>query len=187
MLKQFDLSRTAVLEPWHLELPPASVTVCHVKTGKQLQEPSWAAVRLKTVKRTERSPRTGELSPVERPAADLLLAAGRAALEYRNAPGTAVFSPFRRGQIVQFPAAALLIKSLLGRIGPKLLIPKPVICVRIQEHTTQVEEQALAEAAIQCGARKVFLYTDSLPATLECARGRRDLQNAVLIHIEPQE
>ena len=168
MLKQFVLSPNRLLpDGWHLEYPPAQLTVHNVKTGRQAQDLSLIAVN--------------------RAQPDRPVAVGRDALQYQDSPDFAVFSPFRQGQIAHFPAAALLIKSLLGRIGPKLLIPKPVMCVRIQEHTTQVEEQALAEAAIQCGARKVFLYTDSLHATLECARGRRDLQNAVLIHIEPQE
>ena len=182
MLKQFDLSRTAVLEPWHLELPPASVTVCHVKTGKQLQEPSWAAVRLKTVKRPERSPRTGELSPVERPAADLLLAAGRAALEYRNAPGTAVFSPFRRGLIAHYPAAELLIRAFLRRVC--LPLPKPAVCIHIREEASQVDEQALSEAAVQAGAGRVFLYSEPFPALLAFARSSKELQSAVILHID---
>ena len=168
MLRQFDeYSRQISLEDWYLEFPPAQITIHSLKTGRQAQDLSLIAVA--------------------RSQTDKLAAMGREALQYQDNPDFAVFSPFRRGQIVQFPAAALLIKSLLGRIGPKLLIPKPVMCVRIQEHTTQVEEQALAEAAIQCGARKVFLYTDSLPAMLDLARSRSDLQSAVLIHIESQD
>ena len=168
MLRQFDeYSRQISLEDWYLEFSPAQITIHSLKTGRQAQDLSLIAVA--------------------RSQTDKLAAMGREALQYQDNPDFVVFSPFRRGQIVQFPAAALLIKSLLGRIGPKLLIPKPVMCVRIQEHTTQVEEQALAEAAIQCGARKVFLYTDSLPAMLDLARSRSDLQSAVLIHIESQD
>ena len=60
------------------------------------------------------------------------------------------------------------------------------MCIHTQKHTSQVEEVALAEAAIQCGARKVFLYTESLPAMLDLTRSRRELQSAIVIHIEPR-
>ena len=117
---------------------------------------------------------------------DKLAAAGGQALSYQNDPDMVVFSPFRQGQIAHYPAAQALIKALLKQAGHGAVsIPKPVMCVHIQEHTTQVEEQALAEAAIQCGARKVFFYTDSLPVMIDCAQNRPDLRHGVLIHIEP--
>ena len=166
MLRQFDeYSRQISLEDWYLEFSPAQITIHSLKTGRQAQDLSLIAVA--------------------RSQTDKLAAMGREALQYQDNPDFAVFSPFRRGQIVQFPAAALLIKSLLGRIGPKLLIPKPVMCVRIQEHTTQVEEQALAEAAIQCGARKVFFYSGTLSQMVQAAESRRELRHAILLHIDP--
>ena len=166
MLKQFDeYSRQIAPEDWYLEFPPAQITIYSLKTGRQAQDLSLIAVA--------------------RSQTDKLAAMGREALQYQDNPDFVVFSPFRRGQIVQFPAAALLIKSLLGRIGPKLLIPKPVMCVRIQKHTTQVEEQALAEAAIQCGAGKVFFYSGTLSQMVQAAESRRELRHAILLHIDP--
>ena len=166
MLRQFDeYSRQISLEDWYLEFSPAQITIHSLKTGRQAQDLSLIAVA--------------------RSQTDKLAAMGREALQYQDNPDFAVFSPFRRGQIVQFPAAVLLIKSLLGRIGPKLLIPKPVMCVRIQEHTTQVEEQALAEAAIQCGAGKVFFYSGTLSQMVQAAESRRELRHAILLHIDP--
>lgn len=169
MLKQFTQDdRQLVPEPWYLDLKPAEITVFHLKTARQIQDLTLVAVRASQPNQ--------------------LLAVGKDALQYQNNPEAVVFSPFRLGQVAHYSAAQQLLKALLKRAGcGAVLIPKPVMCIHTQEHTSQVEEVALAEAAIQCGARKVFLYTDSLPATLECARGRRDLQNAVLIHIEPQE
>ena len=52
---------------------------------------------------------------------------------------------------------------------------------------SDIQQAIVDEAAIQCGARKVFLYTESLSAMLDLARSRRDLQSAVLIHIESQD
>lgn len=168
MLKQFEIGLNTCFEDWYLDFPPSNITIHNLKAGKQVQELSLVAVT--------------------RTAPEKLTATGRAALAHQNDPNAIVFSPFRRGQVAHYLAAQQLIKALLKQVGcGAVLLPKPVMCVHIQAHTTQVEEQALAEAAIQCGARKVFLYTDSLPAMLECARSRGELQNAILIHIEPQD
>ena len=158
MLKQFAQdARQLVPEPWYLDFKPAAITVFHLKTERQIQDLTLVAVRASQPNQ--------------------LLAVGKDALQYQNSPEAVVFSPFRLGQV------ALLRRAGCGAV----LIPKPVMCIHTQEHTSQVEEVALAEAAIQCGARKVFLYTESLPAMLDLARSRSDLQSAVLIHIESQD
>ena len=169
MLRQFDpYSKQLLPENWYLEFTPAQITIHSLKTGRQVREPSLVAV--------------GASQPNQ------LFAVGKDALQYQNNPETVVFSPFRQGKIAQYPAAQQLLKALLKRAGcGAVLIPKPVMCIHTQEHTSQVEEVALAEAAIQCGARKVFLYTESLPAMLDLARSRSDLQSAVLVHIESQD
>ncbi|MCI9311299.1 MAG: hypothetical protein HFF51_09360 [Lawsonibacter sp.] len=169
MLTQFDpCSKQLLPENWYLEFTPAQITIHSLKTGRQVREPSLVAV--------------GASQPNQ------LLAVGKDALQYQNNPEAVVFSPFRQGKIAQYPAAQALLKALLKQAGcGAVLIPKPVMCIHTQEHTSKVEEVALAEAAIQCGARKVFLYTESLPAMLDLARSRRDLQSAVLIHIESQD
>ena len=168
MLKQFELSSNQVVpEDWYLELPPDEITIHNLKTGRQVHDLTLIAV---------------SRSKSE------LLAVGREALRYQNDPETAVFSPLHRGLIAHFPAAQALVKALMKQIGlDPVLIPKPVMCVHMQEHSTQVEQQALGELAIISGARKVFFYTDSLPVMLDCARERRDLNHAILIHIDPQE
>ena len=169
MLKQFAQdSRQLVPEPWYLDLKPAEITVFHLKTERQIHDLTLVAVS------------------VSRP--NQLLAVGKDALQYQNNPEAVVFSPFRLGQVVHYSVAQQLMKALLKQVGcGAVLIPKPVMCIHMQEHTSQVEEVALAEAAIQCGARKVFFYSDSLASMLDLARNRGDLQNAILIHIEPQD
>ena len=137
MLKPFPPDpHSLVPEPWYLDLPPAEITVCHLKTERQVQDLTLLAAGV---------------SPPHP-----LLAVGRQALSYQNDPGAVVFSPFRRGQIAHYEAARQLIKALLKQTGcGAVLLPKPVMCLHVQEDTSQVEEVALAEAAIQCGARKV--------------------------------
>ena len=168
MLTQFDpCSKQLLPENWYLEFTPAQITIHSLKTGRQVREPSLVAV--------------GASQPNQ------LLAVGKDALQYQNNPEAVVFSPFRLGQVAHYSAAQQLLKALLKRAGcGAVLIPKPVMCIHTQEHTSQVEEVALAEAAIQCGARKVFLYTESLPAMLDLTRSRRELQSAIVIHIEPR-
>ena len=160
MLKQFAQdARQLVPEPWYLDFKPAAITVFHLKTERQIQDLTLVAVRASQPNQ--------------------LLAVGKDALQYQNSPEAVVFSPFRLGQVAHYSAAQQLLKALLRRAGcGAVLIPKPVMCIHTQEHTSQVEEVALAEAAIQCGARKVFL---------DLARSRSDLQSAVLIHIESQD
>lgn len=169
MLKRFELSSNQIVpEDWYLDLSPDEITIFDLKMERQVRDLTLVAA--------SRS-RSGQL-----------LAVGREALRYQNDPDAAVFSPFRRGQVAHFPAAEALIKALLKQIGlGPVLIPKPVMCVHIQEHTTQVEQQALGEAAIISGARKVFFYTDSLSDMLDHVRDHKELNRAILIHIDPQE
>ena len=167
MLRQFVLNPNQLLpEDWYPELAPAQITIHSLKTGRQIQEPSLIAAA--------------------RSQPDKLAAAGGQALSYQNDPDMVVFSPFRQGQIAHYPAAQALIKALLKQAGQGAVsIPKPVMCVHIQERTTQVEEQALAEAAIQCGAGKVFFYSGTLSQRVQAAESRRELRHAILLHIDP--
>lgn len=110
------------------------------------------------------------------------LAAGEAARAYENIPGMAVFSPLREGQVACYDGTLFLFRTLLRRMGP--LLPKPVVCVRVQEQTTQVGEIAFTDALIQAGARKVLLYRGFLFGALEGAAEQKELRHAVVVHIE---
>ena len=186
MLKRFDLVRDETLEDWYLSLPPAQITIHNLKTGQQIQESSLAAVSCRQEKIPERDLETGETRALQTIVPDRLIAVGRAALEYKAAPDTVVFSPFRGGQIAHYQIAQQLVRALLKQAGLKLTIPKPVMCIHIQAQTTQVEKQALSEAAIQAGAQKVFLYDDPLSVMLDRAAQIKALRGAVIVHIDPQ-
>lgn len=187
MLRRSGLSQIHVLEDWYLGYPPADISIYNLKTGKQIREPSLLAVTCKQAQLSERDLYTGEMRTVACTVLDRAIAVGRAALDYKNAPDTVVFSPFRHGQIGHYHAAQLLIRSLLKQTGLKRSILKPVMCIHIQEHTTQVEEQALTEAALQAGAREVFLYPEPLSVMLDAARRSKELGHAIIIHIDPQD
>lgn len=151
---------------WYQTFAPSTVTFHRVQNGEQVQEPSYVAVELGSAR---------------------CLAVGGAALAYQNISGTAVYSPLRHGQIADYTAAQLLFRALFRRVGAKNPLFKPVLYVHEQEHTTEVEERALMDGAIQMGAGRVLLYQDSLSTMLDRARADAKLRNAVILHIEPQE
>ncbi len=186
-LFEFPFDSILGLDDRYQEFPPADLTIHNLKTGAQIREPSLVAMICKKVEHSGQDLYTGKKRTVIRSVPDRVAAVGRAALDCKNAPDTVVFSPFRHGQVAYFYAAQLLIRSLLKQICPGLLLLKPVICVHIQEHTTQVEGQALFEAAIQAGARRVLLYSEPLSAILDAAPSRKELRHAIIIHIEPWE
>ncbi len=166
--EEFFEGGKGTLEMWTLDLAPALITVHSLRTGERFQEPSLVAAQV------ERA--------ASRLAVGKYLAAGEAARADENTPGAAVFSPLREGQVACYDGAVFLFKTLLRRVGP--FLPKPVICARVQERTTQVEETALTDALIQAGARKVLLYRGSLSGALEAAAGQKELRYAVVVHIE---
>lgn len=168
-MSEFYEGGKPVLRSWSEE--PAVITMHSLRTGVRLREPSLVAAGVR-----------------EGPGWRMLekcLAAGETAGAYQNVPGTAVFSPLRRGQVACYDGARFLFQVLLRQTGP--MLPKPVVCVRMAERATQVEEIAMQDALMQAGARRVLLYQGSFSEALERAAERRELRHAVVISIEPQE
>lgn len=152
-----------VLEDWSRAFPPAWVTVCDLRTGEQLREPSLVAAKVKAAERSGEAPWADGNVPLTCTVVEGYLAAGAAAREYKGTADTAVFSPFRDGQAAHFEAAVYLFKSLIKRLHPGLLRWKPALAVRVQDQTTEVEERAMIDLGILAGAKKVFLYQQPLP------------------------
>lgn len=159
-----------LLEDWTLAFPPAQVALCALEGGDVIRETSLVAAKVSRKKNTC--------------VVQTYLAAGAAAQEYTDAPDTVVFSPLRQGQVASYDAVVFLLRSFLCRLRPGFRLPKPVLCLRIQEQATEVERIALVDAGIQAGAGKVLLYQGSLSALREAAAGRRDLRRALACHIE---
>ena len=159
-----------LLEDWTLAFPPAQVALCALEGGDVIRETSLVAAKVSRKKNTC--------------VVQTYLAAGAAAREYTDAPDTVVFSPLRQGQVASYDAVVFLLRSFLCRLRPGFRLPKPVLCLRIQEQATEVERIALVDAGIQAGAGKVLLYQGSLSALREAAAGRSDLRRALAGHIE---
>ena len=177
--------RGGTLEPWLRELAPARITVLDCKTGERFTEPSYVAAEYETVETTGRDPATGETRTFQRLSLRRYLAAGREALRYEGSPDVLVFSPFRDGQVAQYDGAEFLVRDFLKRIRPGFQLMKPVLCLKVQERTTQVEEKALIDLGLQSGGGKVFLFQEPLSALEEGNGSFPGLSRAVVFDILP--
>ena len=178
-------ARGGTLEPWLRELTPARITVLDCKTGARFTEPSYVAAEYETVTATGRNPATGETRTFSHLALRRYLAAGREALRYEGSPNVLVFSPFRDGQVAQFDGAEFLVRDFLKRIRPGFHLIKPVLCLKTQERTTQVEERALVDLGVQSGGGKVFLFQESLSILEDAKHNFPGLSQAVAFDILP--
>jgi len=164
---------------WRYQFKPSTITVYNTKTGAHVEGPSYVAVSTKeTGKALGRFTSSGRV-----------LAVGQEALVYQNVENVVVYSPFRDGQIADWDASVCFLWSLLQQVISKVRLFKPVLCIHAQQQVTEVEERALIDAGLRLGARRVYLYQESLPAILEKISQNqiKALKNAIVIHIEPQE
>lgn len=187
MLKHLKQGKFALLEDWELRFAPSDLTLHNAKTGEQFHELSLVAAKVKSVTQSGTNPFTGETVTETFPVLERYLAAGSAALEYQNAPDTVVFSPLRHGQVASYDAARYLFQSLLRRMLPKARFFKPVVCIHVQEQTTQVEERAITDTVMMAGAKRVLMYTEPLSDVLRAAHTFRETRHAIYLHIEPRD
>ena len=176
------------LQKWYLDLKPSMITIYNTKTGVRIVEPSYVAMEIKG-ERSYTDPETGKMVP----SGDILLgkplAVGKKALAYQGRQDMAVVSPFRDGQIANYGLALYFLKKLIRQVLPKVILFKPIICIRAQEQVTEVEERALIDISIQAGGRRVFLYKEPLSVILDSIAEKKikELKDPIVIHIEPQE
>lgn len=185
MFKHSNAMSFQYLEDWFLHFPPAIITLHDAKTGRQIQEPSLVAAKIQFVEPQPSGLPLECISTTSEKMIERYLAAGNAALEYQNTPDVVVFSPLRQGQIAFYDAAEFMLKSFMERVSPGPHFWKFLVCIYVQPQTTQVEERAVLDAALQAGARQVFLYKHSLSKMLGDIP--KYLRKAIFIHIEPQD
>lgn len=176
-----------ILDEHCLQYRPSRLTFLDLKTGQQVQEMSLVAVKYKMVEQTGTNRSTGETRTFSFKGRERYLAVGEEARRYEHTPDVMVFSPFRDGQVAQCGDAEHLFRELIRRVSPKIRILKPVLCIKVQEHTTEVEERAIIDLGIQAGARKVLLYTEPLSVLLDCRENFKELRDAIVVDIQPQK
>ena len=96
-----------------------------------------------------------------------VIGAGNAVLDMvGKAPGhIEVIHPLRDGVISDFFMTEVLIKHLLKKITNNQLL-KPRVCLCVPSKVTGVEVQAVIDATISAGARKVYLIEEPVAAAI---------------------
>src|SRR6201988_3099576 len=84
------------------------------------------------------------------------------------APGSepvVTFQPLRRGAVTDFALTERFVHLVLRKVGAgRLVKPRAVVCV--PSEITTVERGAVEEAAIQAGARQVWLIEEAIAAAI---------------------
>jgi rod shape-determining protein MreB len=77
-----------------------------------------------------------------------------------------VVRPLKDGVIADFDVAQTMLRELIARVHPRRRIVRPRIVVGVPSGITQVEKRAVREAAMQAGARAVYLVEEPMAAAI---------------------
>src|SRR6266850_1221373 len=77
-----------------------------------------------------------------------------------------VIRPLRDGVIADFDVAHTMLHALIERVQPRGRVMRPRIVVGVSSGITQVEKRAVREAAMQAGARAVYLVEEPMAAAI---------------------
>jgi rod shape-determining protein MreB len=96
------------------------------------------------------------------------IAVGRAAQAMlgRTPGNIEVIRPLRDGVIADFDVAHTMLQALIERVQPRGRVLRPRIVVGVSSGITQVEKRAVREAAMQAGARAVYLVEEPMAAAI---------------------
>lgn len=135
------------LEDIAMDLGTANTLVYLKGKGIVLNEPSVVAV----------DDKSGEV-----------IAAGGAAKEMYGKTSRAVrcIRPMKDGVIADFEMTKLMIGHMLSQVCHRWALRRPRIAIGIPSGITQVEKRAVIDAALSCGAKKVFLIEEPMAAAL---------------------
>ncbi len=123
-------------------------TLIYVKgEGIVLNEPSFIAINIQT----------GSIHAVGMEAKVMW---GRAPKEIK------IHRPIRDGVINDMEPAQLMIKHFISKSLSRVRILKPRFAICVPSGITQVEMKAVIDAALQCGARKVYLIEEPMAAAI---------------------
>jgi rod shape-determining protein MreB len=97
-----------------------------------------------------------------------VLAVGQAAKAMLGrTPGSIeVVRPLNNGVIADFDVAQTMLQHFISRIQPRGRLFRPRIAVGVSSSITQVEKRAVREAAMQAGARAVYLVEEPMAAAI---------------------
>jgi rod shape-determining protein MreB len=97
-----------------------------------------------------------------------VLAVGHAARAMlgRTPGNIEVVRPLSNGVIADFDVAQTMLQEMISRIQPRGRLFRPRIVVGVSSSVTQVEKRAVREAAMQAGARAVYLVEEPMAAAI---------------------
>ena len=129
-----------------IDLGTATVIVYIKGKGIVLREPSVVAV--------------------DRNSGDVLAVGGEARRMIGRTPGNITATrPLREGVISDYTVTEKMLKHFIGKVcGKSIFAPRIMICIPSQ--VTEVEKKAVIDAAIQAGARKVYLIEEPIAAAI---------------------
>ena len=129
-----------------IDLGTATVIVYVKGKGVVLREPSVVAVDNNT--------------------GDVLAVGGEARRMLGRTPGNIVATrPLREGVISDYTVTEKMLKYFINKVcGRSLFAPRIMIC--IPSKVTEVEKKAVIDAAMQAGARKVYLIEEPIAAAI---------------------
>ncbi|MDO4962983.1 MAG: rod shape-determining protein [bacterium] len=130
-----------------IDLGTANVLIYIKGQGIVLNEPSIVAIDSDTKK---------------------LLAVGKKAKEmFGRTPGkVTAIRPMKDGVIADFEITEMMLNSFIKKINGKSFLSRPRILICCPSNITQVEKNAIKEAAERTGARKVFLEEEPKVAAI---------------------
>ena len=146
-----------------IDLGTSAVRICIRDKGIVLREPSVIAVdRL-----------SGRVLAVGTEAQKML---------GRTPVNLAAIRPVRDGVIADFEMAERLLRELLRKVSGFSLL-KPRLLISVPSSITEVEERAVVEAALQAGARRVFLLEEPVAAALGAGMSISEPKGKMVIDI----
>ena len=97
---------------------------------------------------------------------DVLAVGGEARRMLGRTPGNIIATrPLREGVISNYTVTEKMLKHFIGKVcGKSIFAPRIMICVPSQ--VTEVEKKAVIDAAMQAGARKVYLIEEPIAAAI---------------------
>ena len=134
-----------------IDLGTATVIVYVKGKGIVLREPSVVAV--------------------DNNSGDVLAVGGEARKMLGRTPGNIIATrPLREGVISDYTVTEKMLKYFINKVcGKSLFAPRIMIC--IPSKVTEVEKKAVIDAAVQAGARKVYLIEEPLAAAIGALGG----------------
>jgi rod shape-determining protein MreB len=97
-----------------------------------------------------------------------VLAVGQAAKAMlgRTPANIEVVRPLSNGVIADFDVAQTMLQHFISRVQSRSRLFRPRICIGVSSSITQVEKRAVREAAMQAGARSVYLIEEPMAAAI---------------------